>query len=49
MTDDRSFAIETPIGSVKSDSGNHFTDVFSVLFIVLFMFLFKEYVKRYFK
>ena len=49
MIDQREFAIETPIGSVRSDSGSHFTDVASVLFVVVFMFLFREYVRKYFK
>jgi hypothetical protein len=47
--DQREFAIETPIGSVRSDSGSHFTDVASVLFVVLFVFLFREYIRKYFK
>ena len=31
MMDQREFVIETPIGSVKSDSGNHAIDVISVV------------------
>lgn len=34
----KSFKVETPIGTVESDSGNHFIDVSSVLigFLILF-------------
>ena len=31
----RQFKIETPIGSVESDSGNHMIDVFSVIIILV--------------
>ena len=36
------FKIETPIGSVESDSGNHLVDVVSVLFVVMIFFIFKK-------
>ncbi|QDP45737.1 MAG: hypothetical protein Unbinned5179contig1000_24 [Prokaryotic dsDNA virus sp.] len=36
------FKIETPIGSVESDSGNHAIDVISVLFIVIVVLVFKK-------
>tara|TARA_R100001594_G_scaffold129583_1_gene168246 strand:- start:554 stop:694 length:141 start_codon:yes stop_codon:yes gene_type:complete len=34
--------IETPIGSVESDSGNHMIDVFSVIVIIIIFILFKK-------
>jgi len=34
--------IETPIGSVESDSGNHMIDVFSVIIIIAVAMLFKK-------
>ena len=34
--------IETPIGSVESDSGNHLIDVFSVIVIIIIFILFKK-------
>jgi hypothetical protein len=34
----KSFKVETPIGSLESDSGNHYVDVASILlvFVVLY-------------
>ena len=41
--------IETPIGSIESDSGNHFVDIISVLgFVVVFMLL-KKIMSKYIK
>ena len=34
--------IETPIGSVESDSGNHFVDIASVMLIIVCVLLFKK-------
>ena len=34
--------IETPIGSVESDSGNHLVDVVSILFIIVCVLIFKK-------
>ena len=31
----KQFKIETPIGSVESDSGNHMIDVFSIIIILV--------------
>ena len=42
--DDREFKIETPIGSVVSDSGNHLVDIISVVGVVLLIFMLKRYV-----
>ena len=51
MTDQREFAIETPIGSVRSDSGNHGLDVLSVLGVVCILYvgriLMKKIIKRF--
>ena len=39
--------IETPIGNIESDSGNHFVDVVTVLgFVVAFMIL-KKIISKY--
>tara|TARA_R110002020_G_scaffold109751_3_gene253884 strand:- start:199 stop:342 length:144 start_codon:yes stop_codon:yes gene_type:complete len=45
--EDREFSIETPIGTVKSDSGNHVVDVISVLLTILVVFLIKKVSKHY--
>ena len=37
--------IETPIGSIESDSGNHFIDVLTVLFIVVVLYSLKKFFK----
>ena len=34
--------IETPIGSVESDSGNHFVDIASVMLIIMCVLMFKK-------
>ena len=36
------FKIETPIGSVESDSGNHLVDIVSVSFIIIVVLVFKK-------
>ena len=36
------FKIETPIGSVESDSGNHLDDIVSVSFIIIVVLVFKK-------
>jgi len=51
MMDQREFAIETPIGSVRSDSENHGLDVLSVLGVVCILYvgriLMKKIIKRF--
>ena len=37
--------IETPIGTIESDSGNHFLDVGTVLFIVVVLYALKKLIK----
>ena len=38
----KKFKLETPIGSVESDSGNHLVDVASVVGAVLLIYLVKK-------
>ena len=45
MNDEREFRIETPIGTVASDSGNHVVDVFSVLGVIVFIYIIKTVLK----
>ena len=47
MNKPNQFKIETPIGSVESDSGNHFLDVASVVFIIVFIYAFKKLINKY--
>ena len=37
--------IETPIGSIESDSGNHFLDISSVVIVVLLLLFIKKIAK----
>ena len=34
--------IETPVGSIESDSGNHFVDIASVMLIIVCVLMFKK-------
>jgi len=36
------FKIETPIGSVESDSGNHLMDIASVMLIIICVAMFRK-------
>ena len=47
--DHREFAIETPMGSIRSDSGNHFADVFSVTGVIIILYLGKILVGKIIK
>ena len=43
-------SIETPYGTIESDSGNHFVDIGTVVFIILVCALLKfKVLKRIFK
>ena len=37
--------IETPVGSIESDSGNHFVDIASVMLIIICVLMFKKIIK----
>ena len=49
MKQPKRFKIETPVGSLESDSGNHIIDVASVVIVVLILYLGKTFIKRYIK
>ena len=42
MNKTKQFKIETPIGSVESDSGNHLMDIASVMLIIVCVLMFKK-------
>ena len=49
MNKPQKIKIETPIGNIESDSGNHLVDVVTVLgFVVAFMIL-KKIISKYVK
>ena len=45
MNKTQQFKIETPLGSVESDSGNHLMDIASVMLIILCVLMFKKIMK----
>ena len=36
------FKVETPMGSLESDSGNHILDVLSIIVVILFIYLIRK-------
>ena len=44
-----SVKIETPLGTIESDSGNHIIDILSVIGIIGVLYLGKLLVSKYFK
>ena len=42
MNETKRVKIETPIGSIESDSGNHFVDIASVMLIIVCVLMFKK-------
>ena len=49
MNSTKRVKLETPIGSIESDSGNHFYDLSSIVFIVAFCLVVKKLIDRYVK
>ena len=43
-----SFKVETPLGSLESDSGNHIVDIISVMGVIAILYIGKIIMKRYF-
>ena len=43
MNSTKKVKIETPIGSIESDSGNHFVDMASVMLIIVCVLMFKRF------
>ena len=43
------FKIETPIGAIASDSGNHMIDVGTVIIVIGFFVILKQIVRKYIK
>ena len=42
MNKTKKIKIETPVGSIESDSGNHAFDIFSVVLIIGLVLIFKK-------
>ena len=45
--EDREFTIETPVGSISSDSGNHFVDIISVVGVIIILCVCKKVIGKY--
>ena len=45
MIQPKRMKIETPIGSIESDSGNHFIDILSVAGIIVLYFVLRKFFK----
>ena len=45
MNETKRIKIETPIGSIESDSGSHFVDIASVMLIIICVLMFKKIMK----
>ena len=46
MNKPQQFKIETPIGSVESDSGNHLVDIASVIIVIVAFFIIKKLISK---
>ena len=47
MNKTKKVRIETPIGAIESDSGNHLVDIGTVLGFVVFLYLIKKLMKKF--
>ena len=45
----KKFKIETPMGTLESDSGNHFIDVLSVVGVIVVLYAGKKIFSKIFK
>ena len=44
----RKLRIESPIGTIESDSGNHIIDVITVIFVISTLYVGKKLVNKFF-
>ena len=44
----KKMSIETPIGKLESDSGNHFIDIISVVGVIAFIYIGKKLIGKLF-
>ncbi len=49
MNKPNQFKIETPIGSVESDSGNHMVDVGTVVAVIVVIFIAKKLIGKWWR
>ena len=42
----KKMSIETPVGKLESDSGNHYIDVLSIIFVIAVLYVGKKYLDQ---
>ena len=42
----KKMSIETPMGTLESDSGNHYIDVLSIIFVIAVFYVGKKYLDQ---
>ena len=42
----KKMSIDTPIGKIESDSGNHYIDILSIIFIIAVLYVGKKYLDQ---
>ena len=45
----KKMSIETPLGKIESDSGNHYIDVLSIIFVIGVLYIGKKLVGKFIK
>ena len=45
----KKMSLETPIGTIESDSGNHYIDVISIIGVIAVLYIGKKLVDKYLK
>ena len=45
----KKMSIETPMGTLESDSGNHYLDIFSITLVIGMLYVGKKLVDKYIK
>tara|TARA_R100000808_G_C2148227_1_gene156349 strand:+ start:1537 stop:1716 length:180 start_codon:yes stop_codon:yes gene_type:complete len=43
----KKMSLETPIGTIESDSGNHYIDVLSIIVVIALLYVGKKLVDKY--
>ena len=41
--------VETPLGSIESDSGNHWIDIFTIVGVILVLYVGKKLIDKFFR
>ena len=42
----KKMSIETPLGTIESDSGNHYVDLASIIIIIIVFFIGRKYASK---